>query len=537
MNIADALAGVDCLRRAGPSVDVSSVEYDSRRVSAGALFVAMRGGTTDGSRYIAAAVERGAAGVVTDSAEAFEAAAERHPQLSLALVAHGRWALAGAAANVFGHPEQRLALTGVTGTNGKTTTAFLLDAMLNHQGRKTVLVGTIEYHVAGEVRGSPHTTPESRDLLELFAEGAAAGATEAVMEVSSHALDQGRTWGLPFDVAVFTNLTRDHLDYHGTMERYFAAKKILFDGSQGRAPRVSVLNLDDEHGVRLAEIARMEGSEIFGYGMDVGAFRAGNLRMSAGGMRFELATPEGSIGIGTRLTGRVNVYNLVAAAAAAMARGLTLDEIAAGAESLACVPGRFETVDAGQGFTVVVDYAHTDDALRNLLAVAREFVTVPVTDAGGGRGRVITVFGCGGDRDRTKRPLMGRAAGEGSDVVVLTSDNPRTEEPGAIIADVLPGLRATAAELVVEADRGAAIQIALGRARPGDIVLIAGKGHERVQMVGGISLPFDDAEVARRVLAGFGYAAGARNAAGAGDVADAGYVAGGAGAVEGMKAR
>ena len=256
------LHGVQYLRRTGVDVAVSGVEYDSRRVAAGSLFLAMQGGTTDGNRYIVSAIRQGAVAVVTDSTAAFDAAARDFPQIALVEVEHGRKALAGLAANFFGHPENKLALCGVTGTNGKTTTAFLLDAMLNHVGRKTVLVGTIEYHVANEVRPSPHTTPESRDLLELFAEGVGRGATEAVMEVSSHALEQGRVWGLNYDVAIFTNLTRDHLDFHGTMEKYFAAKRSLFDGRNGAAPRVAVINVDDQYGLEIAEAARDAGAEI-----------------------------------------------------------------------------------------------------------------------------------------------------------------------------------------------------------------------------------------------------------------------------------
>lgn len=481
------------MRRAGPSVDVSSIEYDSRKVVPGSLFVAMQGGTTDGNRYIASAIERGASAVVTDSAMMFQAAAVRYPMVALAEVAHGRSALAGISANYFEHPEKKLTLSGVTGTNGKTTTAFLLDAMLNSAGRKTVLVGTIEYHVAGGVVESPHTTPEARDLLELFAKGVSAGATEAVMEVSSHALEQGRVWSLPFDVAIFTNLTRDHLDYHGTMGKYFAAKKMLFDGSNGVVPRVSVINADDAYGAELTIKAREAGSEVFSYGLDAGEFRAEDVRMSASGMEFTLITPNGSAAIQTKLTGRVNVYNLLAASAAAYARGLTLDEIVAGAAALKCVPGRFQAVDAGQPFTVVVDYAHTDDALRNLIMLAHEFVK-PVD------GRVITLFGCGGDRDRTKRPLMGRAAGEGSDFVVLTSDNPRSEEPEAILRDALPGVEATGVEFVAEADRAKAIQIAIEHAKPGDIVLLAGKGHEKTQTLRDRVIPFNDVEIAANAI-------------------------------------
>jgi UDP-N-acetylmuramoyl-L-alanyl-D-glutamate--2,6-diaminopimelate ligase len=368
--------------------------------------------------------------------------------------------------------------------------------MLNHAGRKTVLVGTIEYHVAGAVRASPHTTPESRDLFELFREDA--DATEAVMEVSSHGLEQGRVFGLEFDTAIFTNLTRDHLDFHGTMENYFAAKRRLFDGSLLRAPRVAVLNVDDRYGAELALAAREAGSEIFSYGLGVGEFRAGNVKMAANGMKFLLETPIGRTEIGTRLMGKVNVYNLLAASAAAYARGLSLDEIASGVASLQCVPGRFETVDAGQPFTVVVDYAHTDDALRNLTTLAREFVNAPSAERAGGR--VITLFGCGGDRDKTKRPLMGRAAGEGSDLVFLTSDNPRSEEPEAILADAVPGLEATGTRYVLEADRASAIRMALEEASAGDIVLLAGKGHEKTQTLRSGTIPFDDVAVALETL-------------------------------------
>jgi len=492
MQIDEILRGVACLRRSGPSAKVTGVEYDSRRIAPGSLFVAMQGETTDGNRYISNAIERGAVAVVTDSSAVFNDLLN-HPYIAVAEVAHGRNALALIAANFFAHPERQLALCGVTGTNGKTTTAYLLDAMLNYADRKTVLVGTIEYHVAGAVRPSPHTTPESRDLLEILRDGVAAGATEAVMEVSSHALAQGRVHGLSFDVAIFTNLTRDHLDFHGTMENYFAAKRKLFDGSLRIPPRVAVVNIEDPYGAQLASVAREVGSEIFSYGIGGGDFRAESIQMAAGCMRFTLGSPTGTTQIHTRLTGRVNVYNLLAASAAAFARGLSLEEIRSGVASLQCVPGRFQTIDTGQPFTVVVDYAHTDDALRNLTALAREFAT----NTGG---KVITLFGCGGDRDKAKRPLMGRAAGEGSDFVVLTSDNPRSEDPEAILRDIMPGLQATRVQYVTEPDRYRAIRVALESARPGDIVLIAGKGHEKTQTLKHATIPFDDAEVAAAVL-------------------------------------
>ncbi len=498
MKFDELLSGVDFLLRRGANPEISGVEYDSRRVRPGSVFVAMKGGTTDGNQYLKKAIAAGAAAIATDSSEAYDRLETSALEVAAVEVVHGRPALAALSANFFGHPEKQLALTGVTGTNGKTTTAFMLDAMLNNTGRKTILVGTIEYHVAGEVLPSPHTTPESRDLFELFAAGVQAGATEAVMEVSSHALKQGRVWGIGFDVAIFTNLTRDHLDYHRTMENYFAAKMRLFDGSQASAPRVAVINLEDRYGERLAETARMVGAEVFGYGIEHGIFHAEDLRMAPHGMSFTMQTPGGKIPIRSRLTGRVNVQNLLAAAAAALARGLTPDQISQGTEALACVPGRFQTVDRGQPFTVVVDYAHTDDALRNLTALAREFVS-------GTGGRVITLFGCGGDRDRAKRPMMGRAAGEGSDFVVLTSDNPRSEDPAVIMEDILPGLKQTGVKFKTEPDRAQAIRLATQMAAAGDIVLLAGKGHEKVQILPTGVVSFDDAEVAAASLLEMGF--------------------------------
>jgi len=342
------------------------------------------------------------------------------------------------------------------------------------------------------VRVSEHTTPESRDVLRVFADGVAVGATEAVMEMSSHALEQERVWGLPVEVAIFTNLTQDHLDYHETMERYFAAKLRLFEGVGAVPPRVAVVNIDDAYGRRIAET--VERSQVLTYGLGEGAaFRAESVRMKAGETRFTMFTPAGTVEMCSSLTGRVNVYNLLAASAAAFARGLTLDEIVVGAAKGAQVPGRFQVVPSDSGVTVVVDYAHTDDALRNLIALARELVV----ERGG---RVITLFGCGGDRDKTKRPKMGRAAGEGSDLVVLTSDNPRTEDPSVIIAEALAGVEATGTTCIVEEDRRGAIEIAIRAAKPGDIVLLAGKGHEKVQILVDGTVPFDDAAVAAEVL-------------------------------------
>jgi len=348
--------------------------------------------------------------------------------------------------------------------------------------------------VGDEVRESPHTTPESSDIYEIFADGVRAGATEAVMEMSSHALEQERVWGIPVDVAIFTNLTQDHLDYHGTMEKYAAAKLRLFEGVGTPPPRVAVINADDP----AAEvIARASGhAQRMMYSVDGrGDYCAERIQMQAGETRFQFVSSSGVVEIRSPLTGRVNASNLLAAMCAALARGLTLDEIAAVARELKQAPGRFQAVpgSAEAGFTVVVDYAHTDDALRNLIALARELVK----ERGG---RVITLFGCGGDRDRTKRPRMGRAAAEGSDLVVLTSDNPRSEEPMAIIEEALAGVRETTTECIVEPDRAAAIALAIRAARAGDIVLLAGKGHEKVQILRDRTVPFDDVVVAETIL-------------------------------------
>lgn len=491
MQFEEALRAVQIRERAGSNPPVSDVVYDSRKVTAGALFVAMQGGTTDGNRFVENALQQGSVAVVTDSELTWAKIRADYREVAVARVEHGRRALAEISANFFSHPERRLHLSGVTGTNGKTTTTYLLESMLRSAGRTSILVGTIEYHVAQEIRPSPHTTPESRDLFQLFAEGVAAGATEAVMEVSSHALDQGRVWGLYWDAAVFTNLTQDHLDYHGTMEAYFAAKAKMFAGAT--PPRVAVIHAEDAYGQRLIPMARAAGCEILEFGLDRGDFRVTNVQLAANGTRFQMMTPTGNIELHTHLPGPVNVLNLLAASAAAMARGLTHEEIARGVDAIAYVPGRFQTVDCGQPFTVAVDYAHTDDALRNVTRLARQL-------AAPRNGRVITVFGCGGDRDRTKRPRMGLAAGEGSDFVVATNDNPRSEDPNAIMLEILPGLKASGVKFAVEADRASAIRIAVDEARENDVVVIAGKGHEKVQVLRDRTIPFDDAEEAREAL-------------------------------------
>jgi UDP-N-acetylmuramoyl-L-alanyl-D-glutamate--2,6-diaminopimelate ligase len=496
MTFQQLLDGAEVLVQSGDP-GVSSVEYDSRRVKSGCAFVAMRGESSDGNRFIDQAIQAGAVAVVTDSAEE-----KQRPNVGWAVVANGRRALARVSANFYKKPAERIAITGITGTNGKSTTAFLEESILMAAGRKSALVGTIEYHVAGKILPAPHTTPEALELNRIFSEALGHGATDAVMEVSSHALAQERVYGVPFDAAVFTNLTRDHLDYHKTMEEYFAAKRVLFAGCGTDAPRAVVTNIDDEYGAKLAEFSRKRSSVVLKYGWERGDLHAQKVEITTRGTRFDLVTPEGKVAVFSALIGRVNVYNILAAAGAAYARGCKTEAIAAGIDKLACVPGRFERVDCGQPFTVVVDYAHTDDALRNLTALARELVSRT-------KGRVVTVFGCGGDRDRKKRPLMGEAAGRGSDFVVLTSDNPRSEDPIAIINDAVVGLQKSGVKYSVEADRRKAIILAIGEARPGDIVLLAGKGHEKVQVTREGAAPFDDLEVAREALGAAGYECGA----------------------------
>src|ERR1039458_7813234 len=381
----------------------------------------------------------------------------------------------------------------MTGTNGKTTTSYLVDSILRAAGCKVALLGTIGNRLIGEMRPSANTTPESLDLQEFLDDVVLAGGTHAVLEASSHALAMDRLWGCPFAVTVFTNLTRDHLDYHKTLDEYFAAKRRLFQGTGASAPGASVINRDDEYGKQLTGLA----GRTLTYGLEPGAdITTRKPSLSFSGIEGTAETPIGKIEIHSKLVGRTNVYNILAAIGAGVALGLPREVIAAGIAQLTAVPGRFERIDLGQPFLVVVDYAHTDDALRNLLATAKDL------NPGG---RIITLFGCGGDRDRTKRPLMGEAAGRASDIVVLTSHNPRSEDPLLIINDAIVGVQRTSAKCLVEPDRERAVEMALDQARPGDIVLLAGKGHETTQVLRDRTIDFDDREMARRILRQRGY--------------------------------
>jgi UDP-N-acetylmuramoyl-L-alanyl-D-glutamate--2,6-diaminopimelate ligase len=488
MKVLDLLPGAAGLEPGpGPGLEIQSLAYDSRRVEPGALFFAIEGEKADGHRFIPQALGRGAAAIVSERPAPGELASK------WVRVPAARRALSEAARAFFGHPESRLRLIGITGTNGKTTTAYLLESILGASGVTTGLFGTIEYRVAGRILPAGNTTPESLDLAAYLAELVQAGASAAVMEVSSHALAQERVWGFPFAAAVFTNLTRDHLDYHHTMEEYFRAKRRLFEGLGTAPPGLAAINVDDPSGARLLELPY---PRLVTYGLrPEAAVRAKSHSQEASGLRATLNLPCGEIEIESPLIGRSNLMNILAAAAAADGLGIGKEAIREGVRALRRVPGRFERVDQGQPFLVVVDYAHTDDALRNVLTTARELA----------RGRLIVVFGCGGDRDRSKRPLMGEAAGALADVVVLTSDNPRSEDPLAIINDARVGMQRTGRPCLLETDRELAIRRALEQARDGDVVVIAGKGHETYQIFSDRIVPFDDREVARRVLNDLGY--------------------------------
>ena len=466
---------------------IQGIEYDSRRVGKDFLFVAFPGARADGRAFAQEAMSRGALAVMSESPkpEGFDG-----PWIQ---VDHGRHALATTARNFYGAPDERVFFTGITGTNGKTTTSYLIEAILKARGEITGLIGTIEYHLANEILPAPNTTPESLDIMRFAAELSRRGGTHLISEVSSHALALGRVWGFHFHTAVFTNLTRDHLDFHGDMERYGGSKRQLFAPSEGPAPRWAVLNADDRSSKQMQP--RSETQTIW-YGVSPGAdLRAENVRQGFDGSHFDLVWKGKTAPVQSSLVGSFNVSNILAAAGAALSYGLDLEQIASGIAACRNVPGRFERIDLGQPFLVVVDYAHTDDALRGVIQTARKMT----------RNRVITLFGCGGDRDRSKRPLMGMAAAELSDYVVLTSDNPRSEDPLAILNDTMVGIGRFDTPYVAEPDRATAIRLALMQAKSGDVVLLAGKGHETYQVLKDRTIAFDDRAVAREVLRTLGY--------------------------------
>ena len=501
MELRRVLEDVALVRLLGdPAVGVRGIAYDSRTVEPGYLFAALKGQKEDGNDFVEQAAARGAVAVLS-----VRSGDRRPAQLSWAQVEDDRLALALASRNYYGRPDERMTMVGVTGTNGKTTVCFLLEAILREAGMKPCLLGTVLHRYGRDEIRADRTTPESLDLHRLLDRFATAGARTCAMEVSSHSLVLKRVAGIGFKAAVFTNLTQDHLDFHGTMEAYLEAKAILF---RGLAPdAIAVLNADDPHADRLRALTRAR-VVTFGEKGPADVLLSG-FRTSPRGSRITLriaaglegpGSTGGSLSLETQLLGRPNARNLAAASAAAMSLGAPREAIARAAGTVRGVPGRFERVDAGETFAVLVDYAHTDDALKNLLEAVREL----------GPRRILTVFGCGGDRDRTKRPKMGFAAAAGSDVVVVTSDNPRGESPMAIIEEILPGVRHALTgdprrepepgRVVVIPDRKEAIRTALSMARKEDCVVIAGKGHESYQILGDRRVPFDDREVTRELL-------------------------------------
>jgi UDP-N-acetylmuramoyl-L-alanyl-D-glutamate--2,6-diaminopimelate ligase len=468
---------------------IRQIANDSRKVRAGALFVAIHGVATDGNLFARNAVSQGAIAVMSEA----PAPADWPKEIPWIEVSDGRKALAITAANFYRRPAEELRLVGVTGTNGKTTTTSLIDSILRASGAKTGLFGTIAYHTPLGDHPAPNTTPESLELQSFFAEIRDAGGIYATLEASSHALAMDRLWGCHFAAAVFTNLTRDHIDYHKTFENYFAAKRLLFEGTGAGAPDVSVINIDDEWGRKLAGL----GKKTLTYGLaNDSDLEAKKFQLSFKGLSFTAQTPNGVIQIDSSLVGRINVYNILAAIGAGIGLNLSNDVIETGIRNLRAVAGRFERVDLGQPFLVVVDYAHTDDALENLIRTARELNS---------KGRIITVFGCGGSRDRTKRPIMGETSGRLSDLSILTSDNPRQEEPLKIISDIVVGMQKSNGKYMIEPDRAKAIALAIEEARAGDMVLLAGKGHEDYQIFADHTIHFDDREVAKKALGDRGY--------------------------------
>ena len=479
--------------------EVKDITYDSRKVKPGSLFVAVRGFHSDGHQFISQAIQRGAMGIIAEE-RIIDKGGSAIPVIN---VSNSRTALAGLAAAFFGHPSRKLKLIGITGTKGKTTTSYLVKSIIEAAGYTTGLIGTIGYHVGHKIYPAPNTTPESLDIQQLLGEMVDAGAGYCVMEVSSHALALGRTCGCEFESAVFTNFQQDHLDFHKDKESYFRAKLLLFTGL---APdKKTVVNADDAVS---QEIIKRRKLAVYTFGMSAQADirPTGKIGHSISGLAFSAHTPSGIIVVESPLVGRYNVYNILAAIGVGIAMGFKTDVIAKGIKSMQSVPGRMEKVDEGQAFEVIVDYAHTEDSLASLLEAVRAMT----------KGRVITVFGCGGDRDRTKRPKMGLSAVQGSDVAIVTSDNPRSEDPLEIIREIEAGLTgigvkisSTEAELpsssgekpyYVIPDRRDAVAAAVRMARVGDVVVLAGKGHEDYQIIGDRKIHFDDREIVREEI-------------------------------------
>ncbi len=499
MNLASLLAGVQVTKLfqmfygrmvVTQDIEVTGIQYDSRKIQRRDCFVAIKGTGVDGHAYISAAVERGASVVVLENDAILPDSYFLHAGVVKIVVPDSRKALAVMSANFYGEPSKSLKLVGVTGTNGKTTTTHLVKSIMEASGMKTGLIGTIEYTIGDEVIPATHTTPESLELNQLFATMVTKGCTAATMEVSSHALHQSRAYGLDFDAAVFTNLTQDHLDYHGTMDAYFEAKKILFDTLKARAHAVA--NADDPYGEKIMSSTR---AVTMTYSAEKAAMvEAKNIHLSIEGTVFDVIHNRENTTISSPLVGRFNVYNILAAFSAGVAIGIPKDKIRNGIEQLQRVRGRFEKIRSPKGWTAIIDYAHTPDALEKSLRTIHEVLPRP------GRGRITTVFGAGGDRDKTKRPLMAAAVGTLSDNVVVTSDNPRTEDPERVIDEIVQGLP-KGAPYKRQVDRRQAIEETLRQARLGDVVLIAGKGHEEYQVIGTQKIHFSDREIVEEFIA------------------------------------
>ena len=479
--------------------EISGITYDSRRVAPGMIFVAIPGQNTDGHEFISTAIDRGASAVICERARVLPSRATR------ICVPDAREALARTASSYYEHPSARLKVIGVTGTNGKTTVAFMIKAILEAAGISTGLMSTVRYEIGDRVLPAQRTTPESLEVQQMMAQMIKAGCQACVMEVSSHALEQKRVLGVEFDVGLFTNLTRDHLDYHGTMENYFTAKKKLFtDLRRGPKKSAAVINVDDTYGERLTN--EVTGLEVqFTYGLNERArLRATKIELHATGSRFvveSLDAPQRKFAVRLPLIGRHNIYNALAAIGAGLSLQIDVVKIQAALNALAPVPGRLEAVACGQPFGVFVDYAHTDDALKNVLTTLREIT----------RGRVLLTFGCGGGRDAGKRARMGAVAAELADFTLITSDNPRTEAPASIAAQIEAGCRSVRADAcALELDRRQAIGKILGLAQAGDTVLIAGKGHETYQEFEDTVIPFDDRLHAQEALETCGFVADSR---------------------------
>ena len=497
MTIAELMKAIHPVEVSGDlSAEVVDVTDDSRHVKKGSLFVAVKGTQVDGHRYTEPAWSNGAVGIVVeDSVKSHQASAEETARATL-VVEDSKHALGLLASRLHADPSSHLKMIGVTGTNGKTTVTHLIRALYDGIGKKSGVVGTVGYFIDKDFSPASHTTPGAVQLQELLDKMVQADLDTAILEVSSHALALGRVAGCEFDIAVFTNLTQDHLDFHVDMDAYFAAKQLLFTKmltvKQKSKPKRAVVNVDDDWGVKLVGTC---SAPVWTYGIRVDAdIRAHDINFSLAGTQFRVDTPRGSIGIQSQLVGEHNVYNILAAIGVGLESGISLNSIASSLALVKNVPGRFERVDQGQNFTVIVDYAHTDDALLRVLLAAKSLKEQ----------RIITVFGCGGDRDKGKRPKMGQVAVRHSDLAILTSDNPRTEDPSTILQDIEEGIlnvpQPMRSDYRMIPDRREAIEAAIDAAEPKDLVIIAGKGHEDYQIVGAHRLDFDDRQVAREAL-------------------------------------